>query len=237
MKKLLEEYDFLKGELILFDKPKTWTSFDIVNKVRMLTRAKKVGHAGTLDPLATGLLLLCTGKLTREIDRFQADEKEYEAEFCLGATTRSYDTEYPPENFRDVSGIDEITIRNAMLKFTGDVMQVPPVFSAMKVGGKRAYKAARKGRTPEMTGRMVHINEFEIIKFESPQKVLAKIVCGKGTYIRSLVHDLGQELGVGAYIRELRRTRIGEYRIENAWEIGDFATRLKSLREQQAPIP
>lgn len=234
MKKPIAHMDFKAGEVLLFNKPKTWSSFNVVAKVRYLTKEKKVGHAGTLDPLATGLLILCTGKKTKEIQFIQDAEKEYVVEFCLGATTPSYDAEFPPENIQDASHISKEILLAAMDTFKGEISQVPPIFSAVKVDGKRAYKAAREGKEIELKARLVTIRAFELLDFPSTDKVSARIVCTKGTYIRSLVHDLGQKLGVGAYMTELVRTRIGEFSLENAFEIPDFEAQIKSLRNASA---
>ncbi|MCL4154143.1 UNVERIFIED_CONTAM: hypothetical protein GTU68_064681, partial [Idotea baltica] len=208
---------------LLFDKPREWTSFDVVKKVRNLIRIKKVGHAGTLDPLATGLLILCTGRHTKQISGIQDAEKEYEVVFKLGATTASYDAELPEENLIDASHIGPEQIEKALQQFRGEITQVPPIYSAVKVDGKRAYKAAREGKTLKLKSRQVHVYEFELIdeKFDS-SIFSARIRCSKGTYIRSLVHDLGQSLGVGGYILELKRTRIGEYLLKDAWKLPEF---------------
>ncbi len=216
--------DFLAGSLLLIDKPKGWTSFDVVNKIRYATRTKKVGHAGTLDPLATGLLILCTGKLTKQLQDLQGLDKEYEVTFKLGATTASYDAEWPEEQITDASHLQASDVAEAMKAFVGEVEQVPPVFSAVKVQGKRAYESARKGQEVVIRPRQVCIAEFALLEGAELEAghFRAKIACSKGTYIRSLVHDLGQALGVGAYIRELRRTSIGEHRIESAWALTDF---------------
>lgn len=214
--------NFAEGEVLLFDKPKGWTSFDVVKKVRWLIKVKKVGHAGTLDPLATGLLILCTGKKTKTIDSIQAQEKEYIVEFQLGATTPSYDAEFPPENEQDCSHVTEEMILAAMPEFTGAISQMPPQFSAVKVDGKRAYEAAREGKSVEIKPRTVNIYEFSLMEFRAPGWARARVRCSKGTYIRSLVHDLGQALGVGAYILELRRTKIGEYDVDAAWTPAEF---------------
>ena len=217
--------DFLAGQTLLFDKPKGWTSFDVVRKVRNSIRIKKVGHAGTLDPLASGLLILCTGRHTKTINQIQEMEKEYEVLFKLGATTPSYDAEFPEENVVDATGIRRESVEQGMQAFSGEIDQIPPMFSAVKVDGQRAYKAARKGKKLELKSRKVHIYEFVLLdQTLTPTLFAAKIRCSKGTYIRSLVHDLGQQLGVGAYIRELRRTRIGEYHVDDAWEIDNFLT-------------
>ncbi|RMG19525.1 MAG: tRNA pseudouridine(55) synthase TruB [Bacteroidetes bacterium] len=222
--------DFQAGQTLLFNKPKGWTSFDVVKKVRGLIRIKKVGHAGTLDPLATGLLILCTGKHTKQINQIQELEKEYEVVFKLGATTASYDAEFPEEHIRDASHISREQLEAGMREFAGEIEQVPPVFSAVKVDGQRAYKAARKGKSVQLRPRRVQVYAFELLDYPSPAEAQALVRCSKGTYIRSLVHDLGQRLGVGAYIRELRRSRIGHYRLEDAWEIPDFEAWIKSGR-------
>lgn len=219
--------DFLAGEILLFDKPAGWTSFDVVNKVRGAIRVKKVGHAGTLDPLATGLLILCTGKATKQIESIQGQEKEYEVVFKLGATTASYDAECPEENLCDASHIREEGVAAALPPFTGEISQIPPIYSAVKVNGKRAYEAARKGETLELKARTVHIYTFELLPRPGhlpPEEPFfaARIRCSKGTYIRTLVHDLGQALGVGAYMTALVRTRIGAYSLADAWQIPAF---------------
>lgn len=223
--------DFVAGEVILIDKPKGWTSFDVVKKVRYLVKTKKIGHAGTLDPLATGLLILCTGKLTKTIDSIQAQEKEYVVEFRLGATTPSYDAEFPPENICDARHITREMVEAAMPAFTGAISQLPPQFSAVKVDGKRAYESARAGKTVEIKPRTITIYDFELLDFRADQGTegawaSARIRCSKGTYIRTLVHDLGQVLGVGAYILELRRTRIGQYTVDQAYTPEAFANLL-----------
>lgn len=218
--------DFLAGQMILIDKPKTWTSFDVVNKIRYAIKIKKVGHAGTLDPLATGLLILCTGKFTKKLTDLQGLDKRYEVVFKLGATTASYDAEHPEENVKDASHIQLEEISTVMDTLTGEIEQTPPVYSAVKVDGKRAYKSARKGKEVVIKSRQVTIHSFDGLKAVGPDEYAATIHCSKGTYIRSLVHDLGQALGVGAYIRELRRTSIGEQRIEDAWALEDFLAAL-----------
>lgn len=226
--------DFLAGQMILIDKPKTWTSFDVVNKIRYSIKIKKVGHAGTLDPLATGLLILCTGKFTKKLTDLQGLDKRYEVIFKLGATTASYDAEHPEENLMDASHVMPGDIERAMATFEGEIEQTPPVYSAVKVDGKRAYKSARKGKEVVIKSRQVTIHSFDSLKAVGPDEFSANIHCSKGTYIRSLIHDLGQVLGVGSYIRELRRTSIGDQRIEDAWGLEDF---LAALAEQgQHPV-
>jgi tRNA pseudouridine55 synthase len=227
------QLDLDSGEVLLFNKPKEWSSFDLVKKVRGLTRTKKVGHAGTLDPLATGLLILCTGKMTKTISTIQDAEKEYYVEFRLGAVTQSFDSEYPPEDLKDTSHLTREMIVEALPQFRGDIRQMPPVFSAVKIGGKRAYKAARAGQDIKLNPRFVTVKEYRLEEFRAPDWVSATIRCSKGTYIRSLVHDLGQVLGVGAYILELKRTRIGEHTLANAWEIEEFAGQVIALRQAQ----
>ncbi|MDX2247962.1 MAG: tRNA pseudouridine(55) synthase TruB [Bacteroidia bacterium] len=218
--------NFEEGQTLLFNKPKDWTSFDLVSKVRNTIRTKKVGHAGTLDPLATGLLIICTGRHTKQINQVQDLEKEYEVIFKLGATTPSYDAEFPEENLTDAKHISRAEVEAALNVFRGEITQVPPAFSAVKVGGKRAYKSARVGEAVELKPRQVTIYEFTLLETAAePPLFEARIRCSKGTYIRSIVHDLGQKLGVGAYIRELKRTAIGPHRLEAAWEIGDFTAK------------
>ncbi|MFK7972028.1 MAG: tRNA pseudouridine(55) synthase TruB [Bacteroidia bacterium] len=224
--------DYIKGETLLIDKPLGWSSFDVVKKIRYhLCRALeikklKVGHAGTLDPLATGLLILCTGKSTKSIERIQGQIKEYEATIKFGATTASYDAETPEENITDISQLTEATILEAITHFTGRVVQYPPVFSAVKVDGKRAFKSARKGQKVDIPSREIWVEKFEILDFSSPEAKV-RITCGKGTYIRSLAHDLGQHLGTGAYLTQLRRSAIGDYRADDAWQIEDFIRHIR----------
>ncbi len=201
--------------VLLINKPLEWTSFDVVKKVRGILQIKKIGHAGTLDPLATGLLILCTGKMTKQIDEFQAQEKEYTGKMVIGQTTPSYDLETTPTSPRDISGVDDKMINQAAEKFKGSIEQVPPLHSAIKVEGKRAYKLARSGQEARLKPRQVFIREFEITKINLPE-ISFRVVCSKGTYIRSLAHDLGQELGVGAYLSELCRTRIGHFLLSDA---------------------
>ncbi|MCA6073317.1 tRNA pseudouridine(55) synthase TruB [Fulvivirga sedimenti] len=204
-----------EGSVLLVDKPLTWTSFDVVKKLRYALKVKKIGHAGTLDPLATGLLILCTGKMTKQIDSFQAMEKEYEGEIVLGKITPSYDLETDVQEFGDTSGITEDQIEQALNKFRGTISQVPPQFSAIKVDGKRAYESARKGKKIKMEPRQVEIKQFDLEKI-STDRYKFTVVCSKGTYIRSLAHDFGQALGTGAYLAALRRTRIGNFHVKDA---------------------
>lgn len=208
--------------VLLINKPLEWTSFDVVKKVRGKLRIKKIGHAGTLDPLATGLLILCTGKMTKRIDEFQAQEKEYTGKLVLGQTTPSYDLETAPSTPKDISVINPALIKQKASKFIGSIEQVPPLHSAIKVGGKRAYKLARSGQEAVLKARRVTVSEFEITNIDLPE-VSFRIVCSKGTYIRSLAHDLGQELGVGAYLSELCRTRIGNFLLRDALTLDQVA--------------
>lgn len=220
-------FDFEKGELLLFNKPLTWTSFDLVRKVKYITKAKKVGHAGTLDPLASGLLIICTGKLTKSIDQIQAMEKEYTGTFKLGGTTSSYDLEREIDLTFDISSITEEDILNTAKKFIGEIDQFPPQHSAKKVDGKRAYELARIGKVANLEAKRIKIYEFEITGIELPL-VHFRVVCSKGTYVRSLAHDFGKELNNGAHLVALVRTKIGKYSLEDAHEIDDFANLLKS---------
>ena len=192
----------------MIDKPYQWTSFNVIRKVRDLINIKKVGHAGTLDPLATGLLIVCTGKFTKRINEYMAQEKEYTGTIVLGATTPTFDRESEPENIQDISGITEEKIRNAIIPFTGEIMQVPPMHSAIKKDGKRVYELARRGETIELAPRKLFIKEFAITAIELPI-VHFRVVCSTGTYIRSLANDVGAALGCGGYLGSLCRTRIG----------------------------
>ncbi|WP_114782280.1 tRNA pseudouridine(55) synthase TruB [Botryobacter ruber] len=221
-------YDFEAGEILLIDKPLTWTSFDVVKKVRNILRVKKIGHAGTLDPLASGLLILCTGKFTKRIDEIQAQEKEYTGTITLGQTTPSYDLETEVSEAKDISHLTPEDIRNAAASFEGTIEQVPPLYSAVMIDGKRAYALARKGKTAEIKARPVTIKTFEISAVEGAV-VHFKVICSKGTYIRSLAHDLGQKLGVGAHLSALVRTRIGDYKLEDALTIED----IQQIRREQ----
>lgn len=219
--------NFIEGEVILVDKPLKWTSFDAVNKLKYLLKKTtdkkkiKVGHAGTLDPLASGLLIICTGKKTKTIEGIQGQAKEYTGVITLGATTPSYDLETEPENFCDYSSIQEATIRATAKSMEGEVDQLPPIFSAKKINGKRAYDLARAGKTPEMKTKRISIYSFAIEKIQLPE-VHFRIACSKGTYIRSIAHDFGKELKVGGYLSALRRTKIGDYSVEEAISVEDF---------------
>ena len=232
LKNLLPE-DYKEGQVILIDKPLEWTSFQVVNKVRWLIRKSfdikkiKVGHAGTLDPLATGLLIICTGKLTKKIDTFQAQIKEYTGTFTMGSTTPSYDLETEIDQTFDISEITSEKIYEATKQFIGEIQQKPPVFSALKKDGIRLYEFARNGEEVEIPFRTVTISEFEITTIELP-KIDFRIVCSKGTYIRSLANDFGKVLNNGAHLSALRRTRIGEFSVENAMGIEAFEATLPS---------
>jgi tRNA pseudouridine55 synthase len=205
-------------QVLLINKPLRWTSFDVVNKLRGKLKIKKIGHAGTLDPLATGLLILCTGKMTKRIDEFQAQEKEYTGKFVIGKTTPSHDLETPIEDAGTIEHITEAQLFAAAQKFTGVLQQIPPLHSAIKIDGKRAYKFARKGKDLELKPREVTVSLFEITAIEKPF-IEFRIVCSKGTYIRSIARDFGNELGTGAYLASLCRTRIGTFKLSEAFEI------------------
>lgn len=219
--------DYKEGQLLLIDKPLEWTSFQVVNKVRWLIRKEhkikkiKVGHAGTLDPLATGLLILCTGKFTKRIEDLQGQIKEYTGTLQLGATTASYDLETEIDRTFPTNHLSEDGIRAATKQFIGVIDQYPPVFSAIKKEGKRLYEFARAGEEVEIRSRKISIEQFEITAIRGLQ-VYFRVVCSKGTYIRSLVHDFGKALNTGAHLTGLRRTRIGSYKIEDAMSLGFF---------------
>ena len=219
-KKALADFDFEAGEVLLLDKPLTWTSFDVVRKVKNTLRPRKIGHAGTLDTLATGLLILCTGKKTKDIDQIQAQEKEYEGTFRLGQTTPSFDLETPVDAEQPYEHLTETEIQAAVATFLGKIEQIPPVFSAVKVDGKRAYELARKGEQAEIKPKTVEIKTFELTRIALPD-IDFRVVCSKGTYIRSLARDLGVALGCGAHLTRLVRTRIGEYRLADAWTVAE----------------
>jgi tRNA pseudouridine55 synthase len=222
------EYNFAEGEILLINKPLDWTSFDVVKKVRNTIRVKKVGHAGTLDPLASGLLILCTGKFTKRIDEIQGQEKEYTGTIRLGEITPSYDRETEVTETCDISHLTEEDIKAAASSFVGTIEQIPPIYSAVMVDGKRAYDLARKGKSAELKPRTITISAFDITKIEGPE-LHFRVICTKGTYIRSLAHDLGQKLGCGAHLSSLVRTRIGEYKLEDALTIED----IQEIRRKQ----
>jgi tRNA pseudouridine55 synthase len=217
---------FEEGKVLLINKPLHWTSFDAVRKIRNIIRIKKVGHAGTLDPLATGLLIICTGKFTRKISEYMAREKEYTGSFTLGAITPTYDLESKPQDFKPTDNVTDKAIHEAVSKLTGEIMQVPPAHSAIKIEGKRVYELARKGKEVKLEPRKINILEFEITKIEMPV-VYFRVVCSTGTYIRSLAHDFGQLLGCGAYLSSLCRTRIGEFELREAVGLEEFEREVK----------
>lgn len=216
--------DFVSGEIFIVDKPYKWTSFDAVKRIRGAIQRKlgvkkfKVGHAGTLDPLATGVLIICTGGATKEIDRLQAGEKEYVATLKLGATTPSYDLETQIDREYPVSHITRELIDEKLPQFKGKIMQVPPIFSAVKVDGKRAYKFARKGKEVELKAKPLEISELEVLDFNGTELKI-RVVCSKGTYIRALARDIGEALGSGAHLIALKRTRVGQHSADKAFSI------------------
>ena len=236
LKKRLD-IDFFSGEIILIDKPLNWTSFDVVKKIKNLIRnatgAKKIkiGHAGTLDPLATGLMILCTGKATKKLTHMQLEDKVYQASFCFGATTPSFDLETEINEKYSVEHISKNLIEKTIREnFTGDIKQVPPIFSAKSINGKRAYNLARKGETAKLEPVSIHIKNFEILEYDFPE-VIFQIECSKGTYIRSLAHDLGRQLNSGAYLSGLQRMTSGNFHIKDAVTISEFEKILKNLNK------
>ena len=222
---IINKKDFEDGKLLLINKPLHWTSFDVIRKLRSLIRVKKIGHAGTLDPLATGLLIICTGKFTKEINRYVAAEKEYTGTFILGAVTPTYDLESEPQDFKPYDLITRQMIFEIANSFIGEIEQLPPVHSAIKQQGKPVYLLARKGADVILTPRKITIKEFEITGIEMPV-VSFRVVCTTGTYIRSLAFDFGNSLGCGGYLGSLCRTRIGEYSVTNAITPDQFAASL-----------
>jgi len=221
---------FEQGQVLLSNKPLHWTSFDVVRKIRNTIGIKKVGHAGTLDPLATGLLIICTGKFTKKISEYMGQEKEYTGTFTLGAITPTYDLESKPENLKSIENISKEKINMAAQKFVGEIEQIPPAHSAIKVDGKRVYELARKGHEVKLEPRKVFVKEFEITETSLPV-VGFRVVCSTGTYIRSLANDFGNELGCGAYLSSLCRTRIGNFRLKEALDITQFGNSLKTSNE------
>jgi tRNA pseudouridine55 synthase len=227
----LGNIDFQSGAILCFDKPLDWTSFDLVNKIRWMIcknlkiKKLKVGHTGTLDPKATGLVVVCTGKATKLIETLQQEDKEYVATLKLGATTPSFDLETEEDNTYLTHYITRELVEQKLKTFIGETDQVPPIFSAIKVNGKRAFDFARGGKELELNARKISISEIEILEFEMPRLVI-RIRCGKGTYIRSLARDLGEKLACGAYLTGLRRTQIGSNQVENAWSIENFEKNL-----------
>lgn len=227
------EFNFAEGELLLINKPYKWTSFDVVGKIRNSFKPLKlkVGHAGTLDPLATGLLIICTGKMTKKIDEYQAQQKEYTGTMVLGAGTPSYDLETEINEHFDISHITEEKIRANTLNFLGDLDQYPPAHSAVKVDGERLYMKARRGEEVELKTRKVSISEFEITRI-APPEIDFRVVCSKGTYIRSLVHDFGKSLDNAAHLSALRRTKSGNFEVKNAFEVMELVNHIRKLKEQ-----
>ncbi|MDA8956227.1 tRNA pseudouridine(55) synthase TruB [Flavobacteriales bacterium] len=223
----MEKVDYLEGNIVLINKPLSWTSFDVVKKVRNILKNNykvkkiKVGHAGTLDPLADGLLILCTGKWTKKIEEFQNQEKEYTGTFVLGATTPSYDLETEIDQTFDLGNLSKEKIENNTNLFIGDIEQLPPIYSALKKDGVRLYEYARKGVEVEVKKRNVRVSSFEISRIELPE-VDFKISCSKGTYIRSIAHDFGKSLDNGAYLSKLTRTKIGAFQLEDAIDLDTF---------------
>lgn len=224
----MQAEDFTNGKVILIDKPLTWSSFQAVNKLKFVLKKKfnlskrfKIGHAGTLDPLATGLLIICTGKFTKSINEIQAQEKEYTGTIKLGETTPSYDLETEIDKTFPTEHITTELLQETLQQFTGEIMQKPPVFSAIKKDGKRLYEHARAGSAIEIEARKTTIYEFELTRIELPE-VDFRVTCSKGTYIRSLAHDFGQALQSGGHLTALRRTKIGNYSVENAVSPLDF---------------
>ncbi|GAB7258089.1 tRNA pseudouridine(55) synthase TruB [Polaribacter sp. OB-PA-B3] len=232
----MTEEDYKNGQVLLIDKPLTWTSFQVVNKLRWEIRQRfnikkiKVGHAGTLDPLATGLLIICTGKQTKQIDTYQGQIKEYTGTFTIGATTPSYDLETEIDKTFSTDHITEELLHETTKQFVGEIQQKPPIFSAIKKDGKRLYELARKGETTEIKARTVTVSEFEITKVNLPE-VEFRIVCSKGTYIRSLAFDYGYALNSGAHLSVLRRTKIGDFSVDKALSVEGF---IENLKKEQA---
>ncbi|MCH5214891.1 MAG: tRNA pseudouridine(55) synthase TruB [Muribaculaceae bacterium] len=228
--------DFVEGEIIVVDKPYGWTSFDAVKRLRgaiqrtLGVKKFKVGHAGTLDPLATGVLIVCTGRATKQIDALQAGEKEYVATLRLGATTPSFDLETEIDREYPFDHITREMAEEALAKFRGKIMQVPPVFSAVKIDGKRAYKYARKGKEVELKAKPLEITALELLDFQ-PGSMTIRVVCSKGTYIRALARDIGEALGSGAHLTALRRTRVGVHTAQQAWSV----EKAVELIESQTP--
>jgi len=222
----LIQLPYSEGKVLLIDKPLHWTSFDIVRKMRNLIQIKKIGHAGTLDPLATGLLIVCTGKLTKKINEYMAQEKEYTGHITLGAVTPTYDLESMPEQMKEYTFLTPELIHAATVPFTGSIDQFPPIYSAIKKEGVALYELARRGVEVELAARKINIYHFEITHISLP--VLSfKVVCSTGTYIRSLANDFGAALGCGGYLSSLRRTRIGEFEVSEALSMEQFESNLK----------
>ena len=222
----MNENTFAEGKVLLIDKPLEWTSYDVIRKLRKTINIKKIGHAGTLDPLATGLLIVCTGKFTKKINEYMSQEKEYTGTITLGAVTPTYDRESEPESFKSLDGITEEIITEKTKQFTGEILQTPPIHSAIKQNGKPVYLMARKGLDVVLEPRKITIKEFEVTKIDLPV-ITFKVVCSTGTYIRSLANDFGIGLGCGGYLSELRRTRIGNFKVEEAVTIEQFQSQFQ----------
>lgn len=220
----------MEGQVLLVNKPLEWTSFDVIKKIRVSAGISKVGHAGTLDPLATGLLIVCTGKFTKKINEYMGMEKEYTGSFTLGAITPTYDLESEPVEIRPYEHITLEDMERVLPQFTGAIQQVPPIHSAIKKDGKPAYIMARKGIDVKLEPRTITIHAFEITAMEPP-RVFFRVVCSTGTYIRSLANDFGAALGCGAYLSSLCRTRIGQFHVQDAYEIDELAAGLKKKKE------
>ena len=220
------ENTFEQGRVLFIDKPLHWTSFAVIQKLRQITGIRKIGHAGTLDPLATGLLIICTGKFTKRINEYMAQQKEYTGSFTLGATTATYDLESEPEDLKPFEHITPEDIKSATKNFTGEILQVPPAHSAIKIGGVRLYNLARQGKEVKPEPRKITIKKFEITGIELPV-VHFRVVCTTGTYIRSLAFDFGKALGCGAHLSSLCRTRIGEFSIKDAMSIEAFEKKIE----------
>ena len=215
---LITQQQVLDGKVFLVNKPLEWTSFDVIGKMRKIFRVKKIGHAGTLDPLATGMLIVCTGRFTKKINEYMGMEKEYTGTITMGASTPTYDLESEPENFRPYQHITPEKIEEVLTHFRGPISQIPPAHSAIKIGGKRVYELARKGKEVKLEPRMVTIDKFEIEKIDGPL-LHFRVVCSTGTYIRSLANDVGAALGVGGYLSSLCRTRIGDFELSDAQSV------------------
>lgn len=222
----------LKGAVVLIDKPKSWSSFDICKKMRGILKIKKIGHAGTLDPLATGLLIICAGKATKTMTDYQDLPKEYRATVKLGATTATLDTEFEEENIKPTEHLTVLQIQKAVKSFIGQIEQIPPIYSAKKVDGKQLYKLARKGKEANPRPTSVEIYDINIQSINNPEIDLT-VRCSKGTYIRTLAKDIGDKLGCGGYLTSLRRTAIGEHRVEDAFEINLLAEKVKQERAKR----
>ena len=231
--------NFEEGEVFCFDKPLRWTSFDVVNKVRNLMRYRlgirkvKIGHAGTLDPLATGVLIVCTGKQTKQIESLQYKTKEYVATIKLGATTPSYDLETQIDAEYPTAHIDETLVRETLKKFIGEIQQIPPTYSAVKVNGKRAYDYARRGVEVEIKPKTLVIDEIELMEYNEDE-IVVRVVCSKGTYIRALARDIGEALQSGAYLTALRRTRIGDVKVDDCYTLENFEAMINDLAAERA---